>query len=54
MALKYQMVAQSLRQAILDGAYRDTMLQERVAIDQLPDILRKKTDMRELLKQIKL
>lgn len=26
MALKYQMVAQSLRQAILDGTYRDTML----------------------------
>ena len=34
--------------------YRDSMLQERMAIDQLRDILKEKTDMRELLKQIKL
>ena len=45
---------QTLEDNAVTIRYRDTMLQERVAIDQLPDILRKKTDMRELLKQIKL
>ena len=34
--------------------YRDTMVQERVAIDQLHDILRKKTDLREILKEVKI
>ena len=34
--------------------YRDTMEQERVAIDQLHDILRKKTDLREILKEVKI
>ena len=32
----------------------DTMEQERVAIDQLHDILRKKTDLREILKEVKI
>ena len=45
---------QTLEDNAVTIRYRDTMQQERVAIDQLPDILRKKTDMRELLKQIKL
>ena len=45
---------QTLEDNAVTIRYRDTMQQERVAIDQLRDILKEKTDMRELLKQIKL
>ena len=45
---------QTLEDNAVTIRYRDTMQQERVAIDQLYDILKQKTDMRELLKQIKL
>jgi glycyl-tRNA synthetase len=33
--------------------YRDTMEQERVAIDQLYDILKKEVSMKELFKKMK-
>ena len=45
---------QTLEDNAVTIRYRDSMLQERVAIDQLRDILKEKTDMRGLLKQIKL
>ena len=45
---------QTLEDNAVTIRYRDTMQQERVAIDQLYGILKQKTDMRELLKQIKL
>ena len=41
---------QTLEDNAVTIRYRDTMEQERVAIDQLHDILRKKTDLREILK----
>lgn len=43
---------QTLQDNAVTIRYRDTMKQERVAIDQLFDILKEKTDMRNLLQQI--
>ena len=45
---------QTLEDNAVTIRYRDTMEQERVAIDQLHDILRKKTDLREILKEVKI
>lgn len=45
---------QTLEDNAVTIRYRDTMKQERVAIDQLHDILRKKTDLREILKEVKI
>ena len=45
---------QTLEDNAVTIRYRDTMEQERVAIDQLHDILRKKTDLREILKKVKI
>ena len=45
---------QTLEDNAVTIRYRDTMVQERVAIDQLHDILRKKTDLREILKEVKI
>ena len=45
---------QTLEDNAVTIRYRDTMEQERVAIDQLQDILRKKTDLREILKEVKI
>ena len=45
---------QTLEDNAVTIRYRDTMEQERVAIDQLYDILKKKTDLREILKEVKI
>ena len=45
---------QTLEDNAVTIRYRDTMVQESVAIDQLHDILRKKTDLREILKEVKI
>ena len=45
---------QTLEDNAVTIRYRDTMDQERVAIDQLYDILKKKTDLREILKEVKI
>ena len=45
---------QTLEDNAVTIRYRDTMKQERVAIDKLNDILRKKTDLREILKEVKI
>ena len=45
---------QTLEDNAVTIRYRDTMEQERMAIDQLHDILRKKTDLREILKEVKI
>ena len=45
---------QTLEDDTVTIRYRDTMEQERVAIAQLYDILKQKTDIRELLRQVKL
>lgn len=45
---------QTLEDNAVTIRYRDTMEQERVAIDQLHDILRKNTDLREILKEVKI
>ena len=45
---------QTLEDNAVTIRYRDTMKQERVAIDQLHDILRKKTDLREIQKEVKI
>ena len=45
---------QTLEDNAVTIRYRDTMKQERVAIDQVHDILRKKTDLREILKEVKI
>ena len=45
---------QTLEDNAVTIRYRDTMEQERVAIDQLHGILRKKTDLREILKEVKI
>lgn len=44
---------QTLEDNAVTIRYRDTMEQERVAIEQLYDILKKKTDLREILKEVK-
>ena len=43
---------QTLEDNAVTIRYRDTMEQERVAIDSLAGILKEKTDMRNLLRQI--
>lgn len=43
---------QTLEDNAVTIRYRDTMEQERVAIEQLYDILKKKTDLREILKEV--
>ena len=45
---------QTLEDNAVTIRYRDTMEQERVAIDQLYDIRKKKTDLREILKEVKI
>ena len=45
---------QTLEDNAVTIRYRDTMEQERVAIDRLYDILKKKTDLREILKEVKI
>ena len=45
---------QTLEDNAVTIRYCDTMEQERVAIDQLYDILKKKTDLREILKEVKI
>lgn len=45
---------QTLEDNAVTIRHRDTMEQERVAISQLYDILKKKTDLREILKEVKI
>jgi len=45
---------QTLEDNAVTIRHRDTMQQERVAISQLHDILKKKTDLREILKEVKI